>query len=228
MTFSVPYISLRCPPTAFERLNWCFSKRRIEFPAQPRGVWPTVVLIYDVSSERTRCVDRSIPEISSRPTDINLQVPTRRMFEVLPSPPRERRQHWHVPIEVWYVHRCSVLLYHPRVRSVQAIERRDSSIYLGWIVGDCIENEDLSPFRTFIQRCQQLVDRRSIQIENFRLRRLFSDLAQCSHGIGHDLNYRMNTELHLKRRVTIGLESESRSRNISRKPWSSTSCWLIS
>ena len=110
--------------TASERSNWCFVARRIEFRVPRRAAWPTVVLVYGADFARTRCVGRSTPGISSIPTDIPPESQARQLIEFLLSLPRERLRHSHGPSEEWYVHRCSGLLYHPRVERVREQELR--------------------------------------------------------------------------------------------------------
>ncbi len=59
-------------------------------------------------------------------------------------------------------------------------------VFVFWyIVGDSVQNEDLTPLGALVERREQLINGLWVHVEYVSARRRLGDLAQCGHSIRH-------------------------------------------
>ena len=61
------------------------------------------------------------------------------------------------------------------------------ALVFGVVVGQAVEDEDLSPLGALVERGQQLVDVLRVQVQQVAVGVRLADLRQGSHCIGHHL-----------------------------------------
>lgn len=61
------------------------------------------------------------------------------------------------------------------------------ALILGVIVGQAVQNEDLSPLSALVEGRQQLVDVLGIEVQQVAVGVRLADLREGSNGVGHDL-----------------------------------------
>lgn len=61
------------------------------------------------------------------------------------------------------------------------------ALILGIVVGQAVQDEDLSPLCALVEGRQQLVDVLGIEVQQVAVGVRLADLRQCSNCIGHNL-----------------------------------------
>lgn len=91
---------------------------RIVFQLQQIAVLLMVALIYDINFEQIHYVDQVIQEISSKPINLSFRFVIL-LLEVLLLLMKVPQLNLHEQDVVLYVHKYSVLLYHPKIIKLQ-------------------------------------------------------------------------------------------------------------